>query len=74
MKTFASILKTPAQPSPVRSAQERELQRAEMQSAIANRSEKLEAALLTKINAAKAAGLSARNIQLTDSEIEQALA
>lgn len=74
MNTFARILNTPAEARPVYTQQELEAQRAEMQAAIADRSEKLQAALLTKINAAKAAGLSARDIQLTDSEIEQALA
>ena len=73
MKTFARILNTPSEARPVYTGQELEAQRAKMQADIADRSERLQAALLTKINAAKAAGLSARDIQLTDSEIKQAL-
>lgn len=74
MTTFARLLNTPAEARPVYTHQELEAQRAEMQAAIANRSEKIQSALLAKINKAKAAGTSARDIQLTDAEINQALA
>lgn len=74
MKTFARILNTPAESRPVYNQQELEADRAGMQAAIAERSEKLQRALLTKINTAKANGLSAREIQLTESEIKLALA
>jgi hypothetical protein len=74
MKIFAQLLKTPAESRPVYTQQEIEAQRAKMQEAIVNRAGKVQSALLAKINAAKAAGLSARDIQLTNDEVDQAIA
>jgi hypothetical protein len=74
MKIFAQLLKNPAESRPVYTQREIEAQRAKMQEAIVNRAGKVQSALLAKINAAKAAGLSARDIQLTNDEVDQAIA
>lgn len=73
MNIFKKLLTTPAEARPVYTQEELERSHGEMLAAISDRSEKLNAALLAKIKQTKAAGLSARDVQLTELEIKQAL-